>query len=259
MESSALEAALRRDRLLVLGGLGVVIALAWSYLLLEAASMARMGAMLMPMEPEVRTPAETALLLVMWMVMMAAMMLPGAAPMLLLHATLSRRRRGQGQGAAATGIFALGYLTTWALFSVLAVALQSMLERAALLSPAMAMSSLVAAATVLIAAGLYQWTPLKEACLHHCRSPLEFVLTHWREGASGAFLMGLRHGLYCVGCCWVLMLLLFVGGVMNLVWVAGLALWVLIEKLAPAGRWLSRGLGFVLMAWGAATLWLAFT
>ncbi len=258
MNTTSLESVLRRDRLVVIAGLGVVIALAWGYLVVEAASMERMGAMLRPMSQTSWTLAEAGLMFVMWVVMMAAMMLPSAAPMILLHTTMSRRRRERGRGAADSSIFALGYLVVWSLFSVLAVILQYALERSALLSPMLTMTSLVAAGVVLIAAGVYQWTPLKNACLKHCRSPLDFMLTHWREGAMGVFTMGLRHGIYCVGCCWMLMLLLFVGGVMNLAWIAGLALWVLIEKLAPAGQWLSRGLGVVLMGWGSATLWMAF-
>ncbi|GGY05727.1 metal-binding protein [Litchfieldella qijiaojingensis] len=252
-----MESVLRRDRLLVITGLSVVIALCWGYLLVEAASMARVGTMLMPMSLAPWTLAEAGLMLVMWVVMMAAMMLPSAAPMILLHVTISRRCRARGQGALTSGIFASGYLVIWVLFSVLAVALQYALERVALLSPMMTMTSLIAAGVVLIGAGIYQWTPLKYACLRHCRSPLDFMLTQWRKGAGGAFMMGLRHGMYCVGCCWVLMLLLFVGGVMNLVWIAGLALWVLVEKLAPAGHWLGRGLGVVLVGWGGATLWVA--
>ena len=118
-------------------------------------------------------------------------------------------------------------------------------------------TSIVLAAALLIAAGVYQWTRLKQACLTRCRSPLEFVLTQWREGSRGAFTMGLRHGGYCVGCCWVLMLLLFVGGVMNLVWIAGLAAYVLVEKLAPAGHWIGRATGLLLIGWGIATLFAA--
>lgn len=258
MNTTTVERVLRRDRLLVIAGLGVVISLAWGYLIIEASSMAKMGEMLKPMGPAPWTLAETGLVLIMWVVMMAAMMLPSAAPMILLHVTMSRRRRERGRGAVDSGIFALGYLVTWSLYSVLAVALQYVLERAALLSPMLAMSSLVAAGVVLILAGVYQWTNLKDACLRHCRSPLDFMLTHWREGRLGVFAMGLRHGSYCVGCCWLLMLLLFVGGVMNLAWIAGLALWVLLEKTVPAGHWLSRGLGVVLVGWGGGTLWMAF-
>ena len=151
----------------------------------------------------------------------------------------------------------IGYGATWIAFSLGAVALQFALERAAMLSPMMEATSITLAGGLLIAAGIYQWTPLKQACLLRCRSPLDFVLTHWRNGARGAFVMGVWHGTYCVGCCWMLMLLLFVGGVMNLGWIAGIAIFVLVEKLVPAGHWIGRGAGVLLIGWGAATLLMA--
>jgi predicted metal-binding membrane protein len=194
------------------------------------------------------------LMLLMWAVMMAAMMLPSAAPMILLFGSIARSRHARGEQASAAGIFGLGYVAVWSVFSVGAVALQFALESAALLSPMMETTSIALAGAVLIAAGVYQWTPLKQACLRRCRSPLEFVLTHWREGRRGAFVMGAEHGVYCVGCCWVLMLLLFVGGIMNLTWIAGLAIFVLVEKLAPAGHWIGRCAGVALAAWGGLTL-----
>ena len=146
----------------------------------------------------------------------------------------------------------------WAAFSLLATTPQWALDRALLLSPVMATTSVALAGLVLIAAGLYQWTPLKQACLRQCRSPLDVLIVHWREGAGGATIMGARHGLFCLGCCWVLMLLLFVGGVMNLLWVAGIALYVMIEKLAPGGAAVSRALGLLLMLWGLAVLGASF-
>ncbi|MDN3522419.1 DUF2182 domain-containing protein [Halomonas ramblicola] len=257
MEANSLERLLRHDRRWALGGLGVVIVLCWGYLIAEALLMARGETLLMPMTMGTWTPLEAGLMLLMWGLMMAAMMLPSAAPMILLHATMTRRRRARGEVVATTGSFAGGYLAVWTLFSLAAVLLQFGLQRAALLSPMLALTSQGVAGLVLIGAGLYQWSPLKDACLRHCRSPLDFMLTEWREGNRGAFAMGLRHGAYCVGCCWVLMLLLFVGGVMSLAWIAGLALWVLVEKLAPAGHWLGRALGGVLVAWGAMALWAA--
>ncbi|WP_275286695.1 DUF2182 domain-containing protein [Halomonas elongata] len=259
MEDHALERLLRRDRFWTLVALGMVSALCWGYLIAEALWMAHGQALLMPMTIGPWTPLESGLMLLMWGLMMTAMMLPSAAPMLLLHATLTRRRRDRGEAAAATGLFAAGYLIVWMLFSLAAVLLQYELQRAALLSPMLALTSQGVAGVVLIGAGLYQWSPLKEACLRHCRSPLEFVLTRWREGRWGALVMGLHHGAYCLGCCWVLMLLLFVGGVMSLLWVAGLALWVLVEKLAPAGHRLGRLLGGVLVVWGGVVLWAVLT
>ena len=254
---SLVEGALRRDRLLVVSCLLFAVVLSWAWLLAGAGMMQEMGDMLMPMSSGPWTAGHALLVLVMWAVMMAAMMLPSAAPMILFHAAIARRRseRGEsGASAAASGAFASGYLLVWVAFSLAATGLQFGLERAALLSPMMESTSVALAGAVLIAAGLYQWTPLKKACLRYCRSPLDFVLTQWRPGARGAFLMGLRHGAVCVGCCWVLMLLLFVGGVMNFAWIAGIALFVLVEKLGPAGHWIGRGAGALLMAWGCATL-----
>jgi predicted metal-binding membrane protein len=194
-----------------------------------------------------------ALLFVMWAAMMGAMMLPSAAPMILFYAAIARRRRERGEIAATVGIFAAGYVLVWAGFSLGAAVLQWRFEAAALLSPGMAVTG-AASGLLLIVAGLYQWTPLKLACLRRCRSPLGFVLTEWREGARGALVMGLRHGLFCLGCCWALMLLLFVGGVMNLLWIGLVALIVLIEKVAPAGGWHARIAGLALVLWGAGIL-----
>lgn len=258
-EGSILGYFLRRDRGVVIGSLLGVIVLAWLYLLQGAGmDMQAMGDMVMPMPMPVAmtvwTPGYFALLVGMWGAMMVAMMLPSAAPMILLYAMIARRRRALGGSIPATGVFALGYVAVWATFSLAATALQWGLDEAALLSPGMKMTSVAAAGILLIAAGVYQWTPLKQACLRQCQSPLGFILGNWREGARGALVMGLRHGLFCVGCCWVLMLLLFVGGVMNLLWIAGLALFILVEKLVPGGLWLGRVAGAALIAWGSATL-----
>lgn len=255
--TTTVEKALRRDRALVVGGLLFVVLLSWAYLMLGAGVMFAVNDSSMAMQMQPWTLGYAFLMLVMWVVMMAAMMLPGAAPMLLLFAKMAHAREAKGQRAATVGVFGLGYLVIWTAFSLVAVALQFGLESAALLSPMMETTSMTLAGTVLVAAGIYQWTSLKHACLRHCRSPLDFMLSQWREGSRGAFVMGCRHGMYCVGCCWMLMLLLFVGGVMNLAWIAALAIFVLVEKLAPAGQWLSRGTGAVLFVWGVATLAMA--
>lgn len=257
MAGSAVERILRNDRILVISGLLVVIVLSWVYLFAGAGTMQEMGDMLMPMSSGPWTVNHAMVMLVMWAVMMAAMMLPSATPMILLYATIARNRHAKGQPAVESGIFMLGYGAIWIAFSLGAVALQFALERAAMLSPMMEATSITLAGGLLIAAGIYQWTPLKQACLLRCRSPLDFVLTHWRNGARGAFVMGVWHGTYCVGCCWMLMLLLFVGGVMNLGWIAGIAIFVLVEKLVPAGHWIGRGAGVLLIGWGAATLLMA--
>ncbi len=248
---------MRHDRAVVAVGLLLVLVLSWAYLLAGAGTLQEMSDMLMPMSAGPWTLRHAIIMLVMWAVMMAAMMLPGAAPMILLYATIARGHYTEGKPASMAGFFAGGYVLVWSAFSVVAVALQFALEKASILSPMMEISSITLAGAVLIAAGLYQWTPLKQACLKHCRSPLEFVLTRWRDGAGGAFLMGIEHGSYCVGCCWLLMLLLFVGGLMNMAWVAGIALFVLLEKLVPGGRWMGRLAGAVLIGWGATTLLLA--
>lgn len=249
-----LEKALRRERAAVVSALLLIVLASWAYLWSGAGTMEDMGGMLMPMSSGPWTPGHALVMLAMWMVMMAAMMLPSAAPMILLFTTIARRRRAAGGPSGSPWVFSAGYLATWAVFSVGAVALQFALERAALLSPMMETTSVALAGALFVGAGLYQWTPLKQSCLRRCRSPLEFVLTHWREGSRGAFAMGVRHGLYCVGCCAVLMLLLFAGGIMNLLWIAGLALFVLAEKLAPWGSWIGRAAGAGLVAWGIATL-----
>lgn len=254
MRGAIAEQVLRHDRLLVAGGLLAVILAAWAYLFSGAGMMQAMDGMLMPMATGPWTLGYIMLMLFMWAVMMAAMMLPSAAPMILLYTRVARNYAHGGRISLST-LFALGYVAVWTVFSIVAVALQLGLEQLALLSPMMEASNIVFAGLVLVAAGIYQWLPLKAACLQRCRSPLEFVLTHWRRGAYGAFAMGAQHGLYCLGCCWMLMLLLFVGGVMNLAWIAGLALLVLVEKLAPAGHWIARGAGLVLLVWGLATLY----
>lgn len=253
MRGALVERALRHDRQLVIGALLAVIIAAWAYLLSGAGMLQDMDGMLMPMASGPWTFGYLMLMLFMWAVMMAAMMLPSAAPMILLYTRIAGER-APGAQVSLSSMFTLGYIAIWTSFSIAAVALQVGLQKLALLSPMMAATHAVFAGLVLAAAGLYQWLPLKKACLQRCRSPLEFVLTHWRRGALGAVVMGIQHGLYCLGCCWVLMLLLFVGGVMNMLWVAGLALFVLVEKLAPAGHWIGRGAGLVLLVWGVATL-----
>jgi predicted metal-binding membrane protein len=194
-----------------------------------------------------------ALMAVMWAIMMAAMMLPSAAPMILLHASIYRRRVPQA-ALRTSALFILGYLAIWIFFSLAAAALQWALATAALLSPMMQTTNSSLAAALFIAAGVYQWTPLKQSCLRRCRSPLDFVMAYWREGAWGSFTMGLRHGAFCLGCCWLLMLLLFAGGLMNLAWIAGLALFVLVEKLSRVGHWIGYAAGLLLVAWGIFAL-----
>jgi predicted metal-binding membrane protein len=191
---------------------------------------------------------------VMWAVMMVGMMVPSAAPMSLLFASVARKAAAQGRAVAPAFVFVAGYVAAWTLFSVGATALQWQLEQTALLSPMLASASPFFGGALLFGAGLYQLSPWKDACLSHCRAPASFFAAHWRPGAWGAFRMGLDHGVYCLGCCWVLMLLLFFGGVMNLLWVAGLAIFVLVEKIAPRGVWIAQLAGILLLLAGAAQL-----
>jgi len=251
----SLERLVRRDRLAAAVALGLVAALAWLDLARRAAEMRPAGREMAGMAmPGMRgwSTAEAAGLFAMWTVMMVAMMLPSAAPMILLFGSVQRRRRERGTAAVPTAAFAAGYLLVWAGFSAVAALAQLGLHQAALLTPAMASRAPLLGGVLLLVAGAWQWLPVKQACLHHCRSPLHFLGAEWREGTSGALRMGVKHGIYCLGCCWALMLLLFVGGVMNLVWVAAIAALVLVEKLTR-GPWVSRAAGLALAGWG---LWL---
>ena len=269
MTDTALETVLRRDRLVVASALGALVALAWAYLLWLAADM-DMGGMdmtdvrMIPAGLGIMMPAsapwkaiEFAFVFAMWAVMMVGMMAPSAAPMILMYARVGRQGRAEGKSLAATGWFAAGYFVVWIGFSLAATTAQWGLERTAMLDSQMASVSTALGGTVLVLAGIYQWTPLKETCLRHCRSPLDFLLFHWREDGLGALKSGLGHGAYCLGCCWMLMALLFVGGVMNLAWIGAIALLVLIEKTLPWGGWMGRLVGVVLVLWGAATLAIA--
>ena len=197
---------------------------------------------------------DMAALFAMWWLMMAGMMLPSAAPMTLTFATINARRRERGSPYVPTALFIAGYLLVWGAFSLAATAAQSALERAALMTPMMRTSSPLLGGLLFVAAGVYQLTPLKHACLHRCRSPLGFVLEHWRDGTGGALRMGAEHGAFCLGCCALLMTLLFVGGVMNLLWVAAIAVFVLLEKVVRGGETLSRAGGVLGIGFGA---WMA--
>jgi predicted metal-binding membrane protein len=295
-QTSALEAVLRRDRAVVIAALVAVIVAAWAYILLGAGTgmsafemtgsplgapadvgmdseapmtmdqpdmtmdqpdMAMGDGMMMAMAPVAWTPGYAFLMFFMWWTMMMAMMLPSASPMILLFARFNRSQREKGAPYVPTAVFALGYVLVWAAFSQVAVTVQWSLERSGLLSSMMASTSVTLGALLLIAAGAYQLTPLKYACLKHCRSPLFFISHHWRPGEWGALRMGLEHGAFCTGCCWFLMALLFYGGIMNLFWIIGLALFVLAEKVAPAGHWVGWIMGVGLIAWGGGLLLLA--
>ena len=196
------------------------------------------------------------MMFVMWVVMMVAMMVPTIAPMVLVFAMVNRKRYEQAKPYVSTGFFLLGYLIMWTGFSLLMTFLQEWLQVRALISAHMVLNNQTIQGSILILAGVFQWTPLKNKCLTHCRSPFDFIMTDWREGAGGAVMMGLRHGAFCLGCCWLLMLLLFVGGVMNIAWIVLLSVFVLGEKIFPYGRVLSRIAGLALIAWGAMIIFM---
>ena len=279
-----LESVLRRDRLVVVIALVAVIVLSWVYVLAGAGmgmSAFEMTRMTQPVgvidstQPSVQgmsmggtavggtmvtgawTVGYAVVIFFMWWVMMFGMMLPSAAPLLLLFARMMRKEKDKGAPYVPTGVFALGYVIMWAAFSAIATGAQWGLEASGLLSGIMVGTSAVLGAGLLIAAGVWQLTPWKNACLRHCRSPIGFLSAHWRPGRTGAFKMGLVHGAFCLGCCWFLMALLFYGGVMNLYWIIGLALYILIEKLLPAGARIGQLTGVILIAWGAMLLFYA--
>ncbi|MCR4265770.1 DUF2182 domain-containing protein [Nitratireductor sp. ZSWI3] len=269
MAASTLEYALRRDRLIVGAALAALTVLAWLYTLrlagtmvdapmgMEMPGMGGAGPMGEAMAPGLRpwSGIDFLFTFVMWAVMMIGMMTPSAAPMVLIYAHVGRRAAEQGKPLAATGFFAGGYLLAWTGFSLAATAGQWLLERALLLTPMMASASGVFSGLILVAAGLYQWTPQKAACLRHCQAPLSFIQSHggFRRDPAGSLAVGFRHGLYCIGCCWALMALLFVGGIMNLLLIAAIAAFVLAEKVLPRAWPVSRLAGLVLFATG---LWL---
>lgn len=250
------ESLLKRDRLTVGGALVLIALLAWGYTAYLARTMGMAGGDIAMPQLQPWSAAMFAFMCLMWFVMMVAMMLPSAAPMILTFAAVQRRRQAQGGAFVPTGVFIAGYLLVWAGFSLLATSAQYGLERAVLVSPMMGKAAPWLGALLLIGAGLYQFAPLKDVCLDKCRTPLGFIMTEWRDGRRGALVMGLRHGAYCAGCCWALMALLFVGGVMNLLWVALLALFVLIEKVVPAGGRLGKAGGILLIAWGGWIVWI---
>ena len=251
----AVEGFLRRDRQAVIGALLLVTGLAWFYLILLASEM---GVTLVggdqPMANMIVVKAWTTIdamfMFLMWAVMMVGMMTPSATPMILLYTTVLRKRARTESPLIPTASFFAGYITVWLVFSAAATGAQWGLERAALLSPMMVSNSTTFAGIVLVLAGAYQGTPYKNACLSRCRDPVWFLSRIWRDGSGGAFRMGLVHGSFCLGCCWVLMALLFVGGVMNLLSVAAITVFVLVEKVAPFGRVVGRAAALILVALG---------
>jgi predicted metal-binding membrane protein len=246
---------LLRERAVIWLALAAVTALSWLYVYRQMGPMAEMADFAMPAAYAPWSAIDFALNLAIWWAMMPGMMLPSAAPMILTFAAINRGKRTRGQPFVPTMVFTAGYLLAWGLFGVFATLADWGFERAAVISPTTGRLTPILGAVVVIAAGIYQLTPLKSVCLRHCRSPFDFVLNHWREGAGGALRMGAEHGLYCLGCCWFLMALLFAAGTMSLLWMAAVSVFVFVEKLFPAGQWIARISGVAMLGFG---LYLVF-
>ena len=249
----------RREGLVVVGALAGASAVAWLYLIFGFHSLPGMqmsGSAVTPMKMAMGTlhawtVGDVLLTLLMWAVMMVAMMLPSAVPLTLVYGAVARKAQRQGTPVSPASSLVAGYLGLWIVLSVGLTAAQWGLDRLSLLSGSMAFNDARLGAFVVVAAGIYELTPLKRACLDRCRDPARTIAQHWRAGRAGALRMGVRLGVYCLGCCWVLMALLFVGGVMNLVWVAAIATFVLLEKIAPMATVWSRIVGTAMIAGGA--------
>ena len=268
LEKPALERIVRRDRVVVAVSLGLLTVVAWAYVLwladdMDMSGMDMTGTRMMSTALGLVLPAsapwrlvEFAFVFVMWLVMMVGMMAPSAAPMILMYARAGRHAAASGAPFAPAGWFVAGYFLAWTGFSLAATLVQWALERLALLNADMASASQVVGGVVLVVAGAYQWTPLKDVCLTQCQTPLGFLMRYggFRRDPLGSLQLGLRHGAFCVGCCWALMALLFVVGVMNVLWIALLAVLVLLEKVMPQGRLVARFAGAAFIASGAYLL-----
>jgi predicted metal-binding membrane protein len=246
-----------KERILILSALGVIVLLSWVYLFDMACAMDGTGHCA-SMAGEPWSVGYFTAMLAMWIIMMVGMMVPSAIPMILIYASIVRKAAREGSSLAATEVFVAGYVVIWTLFSLVATIAQWALDRMALLSPMMMSNSHILGGVLLLAAGAYQLTPFKAACLRHCRSPIQFLSSHWKPGGLGAFQMGIEHGSFCLGCCWVLMALLFFGGVMNLWWIGGLTLFVLFEKILPFGALAGRMIGAIVAVCGLLILVLEF-
>ncbi len=249
-----------RDHLIVYGAMLAVCATAWSYMGYMGWAMQNMDIVDMWMPPRAGTRSwqlyDFWMLFGMWAVMMIAMMTPSVLPMVSMYVTVMRSKKSKGQSYAPTIIFLCGYLIAWTLFSVAISVVQYPLHVSGLLNPMMDSRSYLLSGAILVLAGVYQWTPLKDACLEQCRSPLNYLMTSWREGHWGAIRMGMHHGAYCVGCCWALMAVMFAVGVMSVMWMLVITFFVLAEKISPISAKFIRiisGLGLVM--WGV--YWLA--
>ena len=251
--NNSLTYQVKRDRVIILTALLLITLLSWLYIIYLYNQMVYMDMsalfFAMPMTPE-WTYIDFILLFLMWLVMMVAMMTPSVTPLVLTFATINRQRRQQHHPFVNAAYLIAGYFLVWAVFSLAATVLQWLLQQVALLNPDMKTTSKILGGVILITTGIFQFTPLKQTCLRHCRTPLDFVLQHWKEGKAGALKMGIENGFYCLGCCWMLMILLFVTGIMNLLWVAIIAAFVLIEKLLLQIKWIPRAAGVLLIFYG---------
>lgn len=258
--SDSVPADVRDERIrrgLLVAGLLTIITASWAYLGYQDWAMRHMDLVAMAMPAAGSwSSADFVLVFTMWAVMMVAMMLPSAIPTLRVYRAVALTRGEKASAERLTAMFAVGYVSTWTLFSGAATLSQWVLHAFAWVSPSMRASGPIAG-VLLVAAGVYQWTPLKRACLARCAWPLQFLPRHWRSGAVGAWQMGVLHGAYCAGCCWLLMGLLFVFGMMNLAWIVVIAAYVLAEKLLPRQRWLSKLAGALLVLWGGSVLLIA--
>ncbi len=243
---------LQKDRFIVFSGLVMITVFCWIYMIHMAMNVTGTGMNMT--QPCLMNwgIGDIVHLFVMWTVMMAAMMLPAAAPMIMMFVTVNGQQGKTRPPLIPTWLFVLGYFSVWTAYSGLATLAQWGLHLSALLTHHMVITSPFLGGSLLLVAGVFQWTPFRDACMSKCRSPLGFIMTEWREGPAGAMIMGLKAGLYCVGCCWLLMILSFVLGVMNMIWMAALTAFMLLEKVTD-DQWISRTAGLILVAWG---LWV---
>jgi predicted metal-binding membrane protein len=251
---SKMESLLQRQQLLEFFCLAVVILISWAYMLHMGWRISGTGTEITLACMMHWGPGDIAHMFVMWAIMMVAMMFPAATPMILMFTTVNQRRGETQEPIIATGLFVLGYFLVWTAYSALAATAQYGLHLSALLTHHLVMTSPFLGGVLLVGAGVFQWTPFRDACMSKCRSPLGFLMAEWREGRLGALIMGLKHGAYCVGCCWLLMLLSFVLGIMNMIWMAMVSVFMMVEKAYPGSQWLSRTAGLILVACG---LWIA--
>jgi predicted metal-binding membrane protein len=257
IKASPLAYILNKDRFIVLTALFILCVLAWLYIIYLYRQMNPMNMdaifFAMPMTAK-WSRADFLLLFLMWFVMMIAMMTPSVAPLILIFTAINRKRRQQQNPFVPSGYLLTGYFLVWAAFSLFATFLQWLLQRVSLLNPEMITTSKILGGIILIIAGTFQFTPLKNTCLNYCRAPISFIHHHWKEGKHGALRMGLQNGMYCLGCCWILMMLLFVSGIMNIFWIAVITLFVVLEKVIPKVKFVSPVAGISLIAFGIIIL-----